>query len=92
VEETFLSSCVPIPARKNVVVSTKKITKGLLVSIASAGMEIQVHGQTSCPPGRLAWVDHSIYSIPVTYAKLERKSQHSCHVSAEKSSASLEKV
>jgi hypothetical protein len=60
----------------------EKVTEGLL---ASAGTEIQVQGQPSSPPGRLVGRDHSIYRIPVTYAKLEGKSQHSCHVSAERS-------
>jgi hypothetical protein len=58
----------------------KKFTKGLL---ARAGAQIQVQGQTSSSAGRLVWRDHSIYRIPATPAKLERKSQSSCHVGAE---------
>jgi hypothetical protein len=54
------------------------------VLLASDGTEIQVQGQTSSPAGRLVGTDHSVYSIPATYAKLEGKSQLSFLVSAEK--------
>jgi len=60
----------------------KKFTKGLF---PSAGTEIQVQGQTSSPVGRLVGRDHFLYRIPVTHAKLEGKSQHSCRVCAERS-------
>jgi hypothetical protein len=59
----------------------KKFTEGLL---ASVDMVIQVQGQTNNPAGRLVGRDHSTYSIPVTHAKLEGKSQLSFLVSAEK--------
>ena len=38
----------------------EKIAKGLL---ASAGMEIQVQGQTGSPAGRLVGRDHFLYRI-----------------------------
>jgi hypothetical protein len=59
----------------------KKVAKGLL---ASAGVEIQVQGQSSSPAGRLVGRDHSVYRIPVKQAKLERKSKRSRHVWREK--------
>jgi hypothetical protein len=60
----------------------EKVAKGLL---DSASMEIQVQSQTRSPAGRFVGRDHSIYRIPTTHAKLEGKSQRSCHVSAERS-------
>jgi len=61
----------------------KEVAEGLLTS---ASMEIQVQGQTSSSAGlSLQGRDHFLYRIPVTYAKLEGKSQHSCCVSAERS-------
>jgi hypothetical protein len=48
----------------------EKIAEGL---ITSAGTEIQVHGKTSTPAGRLIGRDHFLYRIPVTHAKLEGK-------------------
>jgi hypothetical protein len=60
----------------------EKVAKGLL---ASAGMEIQVQGQTSSPAGRLVGRDHSVYRIPVKQAKLAGKSQPSCHVCGDRS-------
>jgi hypothetical protein len=59
----------------------EKFTEGLL---ASVNMVIQAQGETSSPDGRLVGTDHSIYSIPATHAKLERKSQLSFLMSAEK--------
>jgi hypothetical protein len=58
----------------------EKVTKVLLTS---DGMEIQVWGQTSSPAGRLKGRDHSVYSIPVTHAKLEGISQLSFLVNVE---------
>ena len=46
----------------------EKVAERLL---ASAGMEIQVEGQTSSPTRRLVGEDHCVYMIPATYAKLE---------------------
>jgi hypothetical protein len=60
----------------------EKVSKELL---ASAGMEIQVHGQSSSPAGRLVGRDHSIYRIPVKQAKLEGKSKRPCLVCGERS-------
>jgi hypothetical protein len=60
----------------------KKSPKGIL--LASDRMEIHVQDQTSSPASRLIQTDHSIYSIPVTHAKLAGKSQLSFLVSAEK--------
>jgi hypothetical protein len=54
------------------------------VLLASDGTEIQVQGQTSSAAGRLVGRDHSVYSIPVTHAKLEGKSQLSFLASAGK--------
>jgi hypothetical protein len=53
----------------------EKVAEGLL---ASAGMEIQVLGQTSSPAGRLVGTDHFLYRIPATHAKPEGKIQWSC--------------
>jgi hypothetical protein len=60
----------------------KKVAKGLL---ASAGMEIQIKGQTSSQAGRLVGRDHFLYRIPATHAKLEGKSWCSCCVCADRS-------
>ena len=49
----------------------EKVAEGLL---ASAGMEIQVQGQSTSPAGRLVGRDHFLYRIPATHAKLEGKS------------------
>jgi hypothetical protein len=78
------TSCITKQARKKMFLEIfqEKVTEGLLTS---AGMEIQVQGQTSSPASRLVGADHSIYRIPATHAKLEGKSQHPCHVSAERS-------
>jgi hypothetical protein len=62
--------------------SMKKLPKGVL--LASDRMEIQVQDQTISPACTLIGRDHSIYSIPVTHAKLAGKSQLSFLVSAEK--------
>jgi hypothetical protein len=59
----------------------EKVAEGLLTS---AGTEIQVQGQISSPAGRLVRRDHSRDRVPVTHAKLEGKSQHSCRVSADR--------
>jgi hypothetical protein len=59
----------------------KKVAEGLL---ASAGTEIQVQGQSSSPAGRLLGRDHSVYRIPEKQAKLERKSNCSCHMCGER--------
>jgi hypothetical protein len=55
--------------------------KGTL--LASDGTEMQVQGHTSSTAGRLLGKDHSIHSIPATYATLAGKSQHSFLVNAE---------
>jgi hypothetical protein len=60
----------------------ERVTEGLL---ASASIEIQVHGQSSSPAGRLVGRDHSVYRIPLKQAKLEGKSQCSCRMCAERS-------
>jgi hypothetical protein len=60
----------------------KKSPKGVLLT--SDRTEIQVQDQTISPACRLIGTDHSIYSIPATYAKLAGKSQLSLLVSAEK--------
>jgi hypothetical protein len=60
----------------------KKVADGLLTT---AGTEPQVQGQTSSPAGRLVGRDHFLYRIPATHAKLEGKSQRSCHVCADRS-------
>ena len=53
----------------------EKVAEGLL---ASAGMEIQVQGQSSSPAGRLVGRERPLlYRIPATRAKLEGKSQRS---------------
>jgi hypothetical protein len=53
----------------------KKVTVGLF---ASADMEIQALAQTSSSDGRLVGTNHFLYGIPVTQAKPEGKTQHSC--------------
>jgi hypothetical protein len=60
----------------------EKIAKGL---IASAGAEIQVHGKTNSPAGKLVGRDYFLYRISATHAKLEGKSQRSCCMCAERS-------
>jgi hypothetical protein len=62
------------------------------VLLTSEGTVIQEQGQASGPAGRLVSRDHSIYSIPVTHAKLEGKSQLSFLVSAEKQAPDQETV
>jgi hypothetical protein len=49
----------------------KKSLKGIL--LVSDGMEMQAQGHASSTAGRLVGRDHSIYSIPVTHAKLVGK-------------------
>ena len=60
----------------------EKVAEGLL---ASAGMEIQVQGQSSSPAGRLVGRDHSVYRIPVKQSKLEGKSKRPCRMCGERS-------
>ena len=60
----------------------EKVAEGLL---ASAGAEIEVHGQTNSPAGRLVGRDHFLYRIPATHAKAEGTSQCSYRVCAERS-------
>jgi hypothetical protein len=62
----------------------KKVTEGLL---ATARTEIQAHCQTHSPAGRIIGRENFLYRIPVTHAKLEGKSQHSCYVCAERNLA-----
>ena len=52
--------------------------------LASAGTTFQVHYQTSSPASRLIGRNHYLYRIPVTHAKLEGKSWHSCLMYAER--------
>jgi hypothetical protein len=50
-----------------------------------------MQGQTNTTAGRLVGRAHSIYSIPVTHAKLVGKSQHSLLVNAEKDASDRER-
>jgi len=75
--------CTPKQARKKFCFkfSKKKSPKDcLLVPV----WKMQVHCQACSPAGSLIGRDHFSHRIPATYAMLEGKSQHSCHVCREK--------
>ena len=68
----------------------EKVAEGFL---ASAGMEIQVQGETSSPAGRLVGRDLSLYRIPAKQAKLEGKSQQpSCSICGDRSTGQTAKT
>jgi hypothetical protein len=68
--------------KKSLEIFYEKFAEGLF---ANAVQKIQVQGQTNRPAKRLVEKEQFIYRIPVTQARLEGKSQHLCHVCAEKS-------